>query len=87
MPLRKASSKNNNRRTTNKEQDDYIFVSYSSSSIVTPDKDIRQELVIKNNSGKITGSYREAQNGKQVVNKEFKSEKGNICKWCNRIYS
>lgn len=62
--------------TTNKEKNEFSFVSYSSSSIVSPYQNIHKELVFQNNSGKIKGSYVEEKNGKTIVSKEFKSKKG-----------
>lgn len=75
MPVKKSSSN----ATKNKEKLDdkyYTYVSYSSSSVVTPEQNIQKELVFQNNSGKIKGSYVQKENGKQIVNKEFKSQKG-----------
>lgn len=63
-------------KTKNKPNHEYSFVTYSSSSVVTPTQNIHKELVFQNNSGKVKGRYLEEQNGKKVVNKEFKSQKG-----------
>ena len=61
---------------SNKETERYSFVSYSSSSVITPHQSIKQELVYENNSGKIKGKFIEEKNGKKIVDKQFKSQKG-----------
>lgn len=72
MPIKRSASssaKNNQKHT-------FSYVSYSSSSVVTPKQNIQQELVVQNNSGKIKGQYIQKENGKKTINKEFKSQKG-----------
>lgn len=72
-----ANKKTTTLKSNNKDKHDkYSFITYSSSSIVTPTQNIHKELVFQNNSGKIKGKYLEEQNGKKVLNKEFKSQKG-----------
>ncbi len=72
MPVKRSPSSS----PKNKEKHTFSFVSYSSSSVVTPEQNIQQELVLQNNSGKIKGQYVQKENGKKTVNKEFKSQKG-----------
>jgi hypothetical protein len=72
MPTKKTITS----KPINKNKHEYSFVSYSSSSILTPTQKFHKELVFQNNSGKVSGKYLEEQNGKKIVNKEFKSQKG-----------
>ena len=72
MPAKKVIKS----KPTNENKHEYSFVSYSSSSILTPTQKFHKELVFQNNSGKVRGKYIEEQNGKKIVNKEFKSQKG-----------
>ncbi len=58
-----------------KQQSQYTFISYSSTRVSTPKNDVQKEIVIQNENGKLKGSYSERHNGKQVINKEFKSQK------------
>jgi hypothetical protein len=56
-----------------KQPRQYTFFSYSSTRVTRPKENIQKELVIQNENGKMSGSYSEKKNGKQVVKKEFKS--------------
>lgn len=85
MSQKKTSTRNSMRAsmkhptkqlTTNQGKNEFSFVSYSSSSVVSPNQNIHKELILQNNNGKIKGAYVEEKNGKKVVSKEFKSQKG-----------
>ncbi len=62
-----------------KKQTSQTNTSYSSHSWVsvsTPSIKEKHELLVENKNGKVQGHYIETKNGKNVVNKEFKSQRG-----------
>lgn len=72
---RTETNKKRHKTQDAKQQKQYTFISYSSSRVITPKDNVQKELVIQNENGKMSGSYSEKKNGKQVVNKEFKSQR------------
>ena len=72
-----SSRKSQKKSVASNTKQGYSFVSYSysSSSIATPEKIVKQELTFKNNSGKVSGKYIAQENGKKVINKEFKNQR------------
>jgi hypothetical protein len=65
-----------NKQSVTKKPYTYVYSSHSLVSVSTPNTMEEHELAVESKNGKVQGHYKEAKNGKQVVNKEFKSQRG-----------
>ena len=60
---------------TNKKSHTYYSTTYSSYSSITPKRNIQKELLIENKNDKVKASYKELENGKEKLKKNFRTQK------------
>jgi hypothetical protein len=60
---------------TNKKSNTKSHTSYSSFSSITPKSSVQKELFVENKSDKVKASYKETLNGKEKINKNYRTQK------------